>query len=312
MKPKAALQTHARAVVGELDGPARTRPASFMNVVKILRSLAGLRVALIGPSYRLINPSLGALTTLRGMHLLVFPEDRSLTTRLALTGTWELPVEHLLRSCLRPGDHAAEAGANVGYHTLIMAERIGPTGHLHSFEAVEDFHRLLTMNVHFNEMSKWVTLHQAALLDREGEVELLQQPLFRGSAHVPGGFENPGYSRRIRSRATTLDEVLRDAPPLNLLRMDIEGSEILALRGARETIARSPRLRIIMEWQPIMAQWHGDPLAEIQALFNQGFSAWRIEAKGGWRNRYRLDPVAVQDLPRSSQCELLLSRLPPA
>ena len=102
-----------------------------------------------------------------------------------------------------------------------------------------------------------------------------------------------------------LDDALADVSALQLLRMDVEGSEALALAGARALIARSPRLRIVTEWDVAAMRVRSDVAAAVSALDAAGFRAQVVEPRGG------LTPVGMADLPtldRGRTINLLLSR----
>lgn len=249
-----------------------------------------------------------AIVTTQGHRLLLLAEDLSVTPNLALTGRWEPHVAALLRRLLRPGDHVVEGGANVGAHTIAMADWIGPTGRLHAFEPLPEFRPLLERSLAFNRVDAQVTLHDAALLDREGLVELLQDPLHAGSAHLAFEHTSTRYPRRIQASAITIDALLAATGglPVDLIRLDIEGAETLALRGAEATIRRSPRLSIVMEWSPVMLRSRCDPAVEAAWLAALGFRFWRIRF-GVWRG-YRLEPVAPEAMAGLPHGEILARR----
>lgn len=240
----------------------------------------------------------------------VLAEDLSVTPTLAVHGEWEPHVAALLRRILRPGQRAVEAGANIGYHTVGMASAIGPAGRLDSFEPVPELRRLIELNLLANGVLDRVRLRPEALLDHGGPIAMLQDPWMAGSAHVAVEHADGRYARRIDAIATTLDSALAgdDGRPVDLIRLDIEGTEMLALRGAQAVLARSPRLRLVFEWSPIMLASRCDPAREAAWLAEQGFRFWRI-LRGGppWR-RFTLSPVDATALPRLPHGELLASR----
>jgi FkbM family methyltransferase len=252
----------------------------------------------------------GVVVTRSGHRIFVLAEDLLITPGLVLAGHWEPHVGALLASLLRPGDRVVEGGANVGCHTIPMAERIGPAGRIDAFEPVPDFLPLLRRSLAANRIAAEVVLHQAALLDRAGEVEIVQDPLESGSGHLALPQAQARYSRRIAARATTLDAELAGdgGRPVDLIRLDLEGAETLALRGAAAVLRRSPRLAIVMEWSPVMLGSRCDPAAEAAWLAALGFRFWRIRT--GWRG-YRLEPVEASALPQLPHGELLARRQPP-
>jgi FkbM family methyltransferase len=248
-----------------------------------------------------------------GRMIFMMTEDLSLTPSLALYGVWEQRVVSALHRLLRPGDLVVEGGANIGCHTLVMAEAIGPSGRLYAFEPLPDLFPLLELNLRLTNSKRYaqVELRNLALLDHEGPIEMLLDPLFFGSGHLAIPNASHRYSRRISAQSTTIDAALIEegARPVSLIRLDIEGSEILALRGAEETIRRSPSLKIVMEWSPIMLRSRSNPVEGAAWLSSLGFRFWSIE-RSAWRS-HSLQPVSGEALPRLPHGEIIASRHDP-
>jgi FkbM family methyltransferase len=241
--------------------------------------------------------------THRGQMIYLDTRDLGLTPHIAVHGTWEMDVEAVLGRLLRRGDHVAEVGANMGYHTLAMAEAVGPEGHIDSFEANPVVLPLLRATIAVNGFAGRVTLHPVAALDAPGEVSFSSDPEHIGSGHLAHELEAANYSRRATVPAVTLDAALAGMPALDLLRMDAEGSEPQVLRGAAALIGRSPGLRILTEWSAPMMAVRSDLSALVAWLGGElGFGFWRV-AKGGV-----LEPVPAENLPGLPHGDLLMMR----
>jgi len=249
-----------------------------------------------------------ALTRRRHIIYLV-PSDADLTPRILRDGAWEIDVEETIAKLLRRGDTVVEVGANVGYHTLAMADRVGPNGQVHAFEANPELMGLLNATMYANGFSNWhgigrVNLYEGAVLDRAGVVTLAFAPGHYASGHVIDGIPpSPAYSKRVETPAVTLDQMLAErVEKVDLIRMDIEGSEPLALRGAEALIGRSPTVKIVMEWFVDMMRARADVEAFVAWLVELGFKFWTI--KPGAR-LVKMDPSMA---PTAPPCEVLLSR----
>jgi FkbM family methyltransferase len=211
-----------------------------------------------------------------GRKIFLDASDIGITPHIALTGEWERETEAVIRSLLRPGDTVIEVGANMGYHSLAIADAIGPTGRLHAFEANPDIARMLDATIQLNGLTGIVTLHAKAALAHRGEVEFAVHPQHCGSAHLAVPQDQPMYSRRAKVTAVPLDEEMgADFAPLAMLRMDAEGSEPLVLRGAAWLLARC-RPTLVMEWAPHMMQAYGDVAGFADWLASLGYRAARI------------------------------------
>jgi FkbM family methyltransferase len=211
-----------------------------------------------------------------GAPIFLDPADLSLTPHIALRGIWEEAQERLLRRLLQPGGRVVEVGANVGYHTLAMAAAIGPEGRIDAFEAHPITAALLAATLDINGLAGRVTLHPLAALDATGEVSFAESPTHRGSFHRAVPETEASFTARRTVPATTLDAALPDAGPLDLLRIDAEGSEPLALRGGAALIARSPSLVLVAEWAPKLMSAQADVGEFADWLLAQGFAPGRL------------------------------------
>ena len=253
--------------------------------------------------------------THRNEPIYIVPRDLDLTPSILLHGSYETHVERVLAAALRPGDSVIDVGANVGYHTLAIAAAVGPEGRVHAFEANPEVMRLLKATMFLNKLSSWlgdgrVKLYQAAALDKAGMITLASAPSHYGSGHIitdaPTSDYGPGYSTRVEVPAMTLDDVMCNNPsPIELIHMDIEGSEPLALKGAEAIIERSPSLKIITEWSLTMMGTRADVGGCVDWLANRGFRFWRIEDTGS------LTPLDRSELLTLPHCDLFLSRQDP-
>ncbi|MGG5887769.1 FkbM family methyltransferase [Falsiroseomonas sp. HC035] len=269
----------------------------FDKLLSLLRARPRVR----GGWYYLGN-GVGLALTHFGRKIFLPASDDGMTPDIILRGQWEPHVEAVLRRYLKPGMRVAEVGANIGFHTLVMAEAVGPTGHIDTFEPYPKVLPLLRRTLAANQFHRRVTLHEVAILDQAGEVRFAADPTQAGSAHLAIPVAAANYTEGFATPALRLDDALADLPALDLLRMDVEGTEGLALRGATALIARSPRLVVVMEWSPIMLAPRGD-VAELSAwITGLGFRARRIERNG------QLTPVSPSALSELDHCDLVLER----
>jgi FkbM family methyltransferase len=158
---------------------------------------------------------------------------------LLLPGAWEARYTHgeyepevaaALSRLVKPGDTCVDAGAHYGYFTLLLARLCGPGGHVYSFEAQAENARILRENVRANQLQPRVTVEQAAVAPRSGQVDL--HPASMGSEEwtLMESFAHRDARPRIsrpseRTHAVRLDEYLISAPRVDVIKMDIEGAE---------------------------------------------------------------------------------------
>jgi FkbM family methyltransferase len=160
------------------------------------------------------------------------------TTMIFALGThYEKELTDLHRF-LRPGMVVVDGGASCGIYTVAAARLVGPSGRVFSFEPAAEAFSVLRKNIELNYLVN-VKAHCAALSDRGGTAPLYHH------AHGPNSFSlGPPESSAIQSEQVatfSLDEIFRkeNTERLGFIKLDVEGAEELALRGAERIIAQS-------------------------------------------------------------------------
>ena len=141
---------------------------------------------------------------------------------------------------LKPGDIAVDIGAFKGTHTMPMAEAIrGQGGMLHAFEANPGMAAALRPFL-ARPGREHVTLHECAVSASDGEagyVVAVDSPGYSGLQQRE--YDQPNMrTEHIRVRTVKLDTLLGDLPRLAFIKIDIEGGEFDALRGAEGLVDR--------------------------------------------------------------------------
>lgn len=228
------------------------------GLARPLRGMGGIWGQLV---YRLSGPP-GQPRTIGG-HQMVLAR-RGYPPLDMLRGTWELDTVELIERLLRPGDCVLDVGAHVGYFTLLAARAVQPLGRVIAVEADPENAALLRDNVARNGYEQ-VQVVPKAVSNMPGEAWLY------ASAHDNGRhslYPIPGTRRAgMRVEATTLDAILEAAgwPRVDLIKLDIEGSEAAALEGLQQFLARQRDVRMILEICPRTlgaAGWSPEALLE--------------------------------------------------
>jgi FkbM family methyltransferase len=202
----------------------------------------------------------------------------------------------------RTGSRVLEVGANIGWHTLLVAERVGPSGRVVAFEPNPLAFTLLHLNIFVNGYWDRCRVEQLALSDSAGTADL----------HVVGSFLGSGRLRPFNAgdlawhhqtdhsfqvRMSTLDEAVGDDPHFDILKIDVEGAEAQVFAGAAEFFKSNPRLSIILEFTP---RHHGPEM--LAWLRGEGFLLYSISRAG------TLTPVIESELMRSLTSDILARR----
>ena len=235
----------------------------------------------IGRFYAYLGPDLAMTRLTDGHFIYVDPTDEQIASHLIARGYWESWIDAAVGRMVGPGDHVIEVGANLGYYTLKMARAIGPHGRLETFEASPYLAGLVARSVAFNGYDARVRVHAMAACDRGGELQFSLSRRLGGSGHIAGDTEVDGGPRNVITvPCVRLDDVIATDRPVSLLRMDAEGAEPLVLEGMEALLARSPDIRICMEWATEMMAARRSVADMIRRLRSEGFRFWLIAPDG--------------------------------
>ena len=184
--------------------------------------------------------------------------DPGVCRQLLARGAREPEQKALLEQALEPGMTAFDLGANVGYYTVMMARQVGAAGCVYAVEPLWESFTLLERNIRLNRLDH-VHLEQVAIDMEDGVRDLLLSENSNWhSFQVPELASRAPwcekYARRIVGavpvRTRSLAGYLADKPPIDFLRMDIEGYETVILESLCELPAGAARMRILMETHP--------------------------------------------------------------
>jgi len=146
------------------------------------------------------------------------------------------PISKLFLAILKPGDCVIDIGANVGYFTILGSMLTGPKGTVHAFEASPDTAEHLKITT--RNPNKNIKIHPVAVSDHRGHIEFSCGPSSRtgiSSIRSLGSRE----AKRISVPCITLDEYFGDLQQVKLIKIDVEGAEMMALRGMKQLLERT-------------------------------------------------------------------------
>lgn len=175
-----------------------------------------------------------------------------------LLGTFEPALQKILACYLQPGMVFYDVGANVGFLSILAARLVGSAGQVHCFEPLPANVEQIRHNAELNQFYNVVT-HQVALAqtDSTASFRVSERPTFGALSDSP-----MTVARQIGTidvsvrRLDSLFEAAQLRGP-NLIKVDVEGSEIDFLAGSESVIGR---------FRPVLAiELHGT---------NQGVNSW--------------------------------------
>jgi FkbM family methyltransferase len=176
----------------------------------------------------------------------------------------------VIRARLGKGDVAIDAGANIGAVTVYMAKRVGRAGRVVAVEMMPGTAGQLRRNLTLNGLQN-VTVFEQALSDTAGETAVaLIEPGFFGQASITSA-QRPNVCQPVEVRTVTLNEITAGLGEIALMKMDLEGAEPQALRGASRALQRVRNVAF--------ESWDRDGGVSAKILREAGFSIAPIDGR---------------------------------
>lgn len=192
---------------------------------------------------------------------------------IAKQGVYDLPLTEAIVRLTDAGDIAVDAGANIGYMSLVLARAAGPSGRVLSFEPNPAVLPTLRSNANNWSALECAPIHiePVALSDRDGE-GVLGYPEEYATNQGVASLEVPA----INGVTVTLRRLDSLTDSAGIMKIDVEGHEAAVFAGA-ERLLRHRLIRDILfeEHDPYPALSH-------RALLRHGYELFRI-TRSTWR-----------------------------
>ncbi len=196
--------------------------------------------------------------------------DRLDSLKLKVDGLYERFETRFVQRTIRPGQRFVDVGAHIGYYSTIAAEIVGPGGAVHAFEPCPDNLELLRKNV--EPFGSIVRVYPAAVAEDNGRAGLYLSDINSGDHHL---YQSDGC-RLVEVDVVSLDSIVEVRRGIDFIKIDVQGSECRALRGAAETIWASPDLKGIVEFSPKHLVLAGSSVDEFwETLLDLGFRVYQ-------------------------------------
>ncbi len=178
-------------------------------------------------------------------------QDLGLSKELILKGTREEEETKIIQGELKEGLTVIDIGANLGYYALIEASIVGKRGKVYAIEPSPINFEILNKNINVNGYSDIVETHCIAISNKKGSLKFYMTDGFNRCTLDPyASKQRPSmFSKTIDVETTTLDDFLKDKPPIDFIRMDIEGYETKAIEGMTKTLSQTRKpLKLFIEF----------------------------------------------------------------
>lgn len=190
--------------------------------------------------------------------------------RLLVRGRLEPLVQDALVRHVHPGAVVHDLGANVGFFTLLAARLAGAEGHVVALEPDPSSAAAVAENARLNGAGSVTVIQRAAGSSARRERLFVVSD---GSwSHLESRGRHPLAASAVEVEVVALDDLVRsgEVPPPDVVKLDVEGSEVEALKGMREVLATH---------RPVVLCELHETAAEIAALLGDlGYAARTLEA----------------------------------
>ena len=188
-----------------------------------------------------------------------------------LGNSYERQTKAALRKLVSPGTLVLDIGANIGAHTLHLAQLVGAGGRVMAFEPTSFAFKKLSRNLDLNpSLGDRVEAHHCFLTTNDGanvpEAIYSSWPLA-----IQTGLHAKHLGREMQTQTATarnLDSILSERADrkVHLVKLDVDGFECDVLRGAT-LMLRNMRPIFVMELAPYVLEERNTSLEELLSFF---------------------------------------------
>jgi FkbM family methyltransferase len=245
----------------------------------------------------------------------------SIQTCIFLYGVWEPDITAYISASLQPGDTFVDAGAHVGYYSVLASRAVESRGRVVAFEASSETFSALERNLALEPGRANVRAVNVAVAGEQGTVSFFPGP--KGSEGLSTTVARSSVQGRTVASGTftslLTEAELRSA---RIIKIDVEGAEAEVLRGAIPALGfLRPDAEFVIELSPslwpVESRQRNTTCEEVLApLLDAGFLPYRVENDyAPWRFLYpertsrprRIrGPIRAHGL--TGQIDLVLSR----
>lgn len=185
-------------------------------------------------------------------------------------GVYEPVTTAVIEHLLRPGDIFVDVGANIGFFTLLAAERVSQKGRVYAFEPSSRIRKMLVQAIKINSYNN-IEVDSRACTQRSGVFSLKANDISQ-----LGGTKVTKITRindENLINGVSVDEFVaeKEINRIDLLKMDIEGGEEEALKGMLQTLERGIIDKLIIEFHPLCGLETGWPGVKYLISMISGF-----------------------------------------
>ena len=207
----------------------------------------------------------------------VFRVDESLRRWDAAGEAW---VFQKMAEILKPGDGFLDIGANFGFHTLFAARQIGVKGQLIAIEPIPKNLRILRKNIQLNGIARNTRIEEAAVSDSSAPFVAMGASVGGPDVTAAIHMKPTEGTLQVPNRAWDSFSWSREFAP-NLVKIDIEGAELSALKSGVEFLKRVRPVLLIEVHANLLPRFGASAQDLNDFLSRLGYKLWAREEVDG-------------------------------
>ena len=176
--------------------------------------------------------------------------DIGIEASIITNNTYEPEVIKEIKSTLNNGSTFIDGGANIGFFSLIASKIVGPTGTVIAFEPTPSTFNYLKKNININRINN-IIINDKGLSSSEKQLPFLLKSNNPEANHIISKEDESLHDENeiIKISTISIDKYCDEnkIKKIDLIKLDIEGQEFEAIKGAREILSINQNVKIIFE-----------------------------------------------------------------
>ncbi|MBP7809025.1 MAG: FkbM family methyltransferase [Bacteroidia bacterium] len=168
----------------------------------------------------------------------------------------------LLKKHIKQGDTVLDIGANIGFYATILSDIVGEKGKIHCFEPD---------TTNFNHLKKTTSSYKNIIINNKAvgpKTEKLKIYTSKELNVDHRTYKPEEYDQEIEIDAVSIDDYLK-GEKVDFIKMDIQGFEMEAMKGMKETLKNNPKVKMISEFWPYGLRKSGSSLRDYFVLLKE-------------------------------------------
>ncbi len=231
------------------------------------------------------------VTTKGGLVLVCNPGDwRIIPIEILNFGDFESAETRLLLSFVKEDSIVVDIGANIGWYSILLG-RAASRGRIIAFEPIPSTLGFLRKNLTLNNATN-VEIHEYGLSDEDKDLVFFFHSHLSGATSAKNLLDN-GDAIEIQARVRRMDDVLAAETRIDLLKCDIEGAELFALRGGMDTLRRTKPVIFVEMLRKWSAKFGYHPNDIIDLLHGIGYRCFSVREDGNLDPFHRMEETTT-------------------